>query len=666
MKNVFVTLLALLFTAISFGHNDENDPVVLTIDGEGIHASEFLYIYTKNNADPSFKKKDLDEYMELFINYKLKVKEAERLGYDTIPKLKQELEQYRRQLALPYMVDKKQSEKLIEEAYFRTKNEVHASHILIRVSPEASPEDTLKAWNNIMELRQRILDGEDFGEVAAGKGGSQDPSAKMNKGDLGYFSALQMVYPFEEAAFNTEIGKVSMPIRTRYGYHIIQTHDLREAKGKIQAAHIMVLVNFDASREEIDAAEQKINEIYELLENGEKFEVLAKKYSDDQSSKSRGGVLPEFGAGAKQRMVPSFEEAVFALQADGEYTKPIRTPYGFHIIKRIKLTPVPTYEEMYRELKLKVEKDVRAQQTRNSFLNKLKKEYNFEDANAQKLLPMFYNTMGDEYFMGRWKGLESDAHKDEILFSFADQFYTVGDFEKYLLTFQNAGKPRPMKGFIEEQFKIWSTLKLTEYEDSKLEEKYPEFKALVQEYRDGILVFEIMQNEIWNKAANDTVGIKKYYNEHRSDFTYPVRYKGELYKCKDKETAERVYEMVESDTITYGQIQEVINANSTLNLLVRSHTFNSETTDAFKKGKKIRKFKEGLNKIFEKDGEFYVFDVAEVLPPREREFSEAKGLVTAAYQNELEKRWLEELRKSHTIEVHQEALYSVEDFADNN
>ena len=659
--NLKLLLLGLLFAGISFGHNDPEDPVVLTIDGEGIHASEFLYIYTKNNPNPSFKKADLDEYLELFINYKLKVKEAENLGYDTIPKLNKELSNYRKQLAMPYMIDKEQSEKLIEEAYYRTEYEVRANHILIRIKPNATPEDTLKAYNEIMALRERIMNGEDFNVVAKGKGGSQDPSVVCNGGDLGYFSAMQMVYPFEEAAFTTKVGEVSMPIRTKFGYHIVQPTDLRKAKGKIKAAHIMILAGLDASKEQIVEAEKKINEIYEQLQNGEKFEDLAKKYSEDQTSKTKGGILPDFGAGAKSRMVPEFEEAVFALTEDGQYSKPIKSCYGWHIVKRVELTPVPSYDKMYREMKLKVEKDIRAQKTRQSFINKLKNEYGYKDENAQKLLSLFYDNMGEEIFMGRWKGLPKDVNKDEVLFSFKDLFYTVGDFEKHLLSFSNAGTPRPVKDFVDEQYEIWSNLKLTEYEDSKLEEKYPEFKSLIQEYRDGILVFEIMQNEIWNKASSDSAGIMDYYKAHREDFKYPLRYKGELYKCKDKATAEKVYELAQVDTLSYGIIQEMVNEESTLNLTVKTHTFNSETTEAFKKGKKTRKFKKGVNKIYEYGGEYYVFKVTEVLQPRLREFEEAKGLVTAAYQNELEKEWLKSLREKHTIEIHHDALYAVGD-----
>lgn len=662
MRRLHLLTFALFFSAFSFAHDDHNDPVVLTIDGEGIHTSEFLYIYTKNNDNPSFKKKDLDAYMELFINYKLKVKEAEKLGYDTIPKLKKELAQYRKQLAMPYMVDKDQNEKLIKEAYDRTVNEVRASHILIRIKPDATPKDTLAAYEKIMKLRERILNGEDFGEVAAGKGGSEDPSAAKNKGDLGYFSALQMVYPFEDAAFKNKVGDISMPIRTRFGYHIIKTHDLRPSRGKIKAAHIMVLANDEMSEADQKAAEEKINEIYDLLEKGQNFEDLAGRYSDDQSSRAKGGLLPIFGGGSKQRMVPEFEEAAFSIKEDGAYSKPVKTPYGWHIIKRIELIPVPSYDEMYRELELKVKKDIRAQSTKNSFLNKLKKQYGFKEDKKDELLALFYSTMGNEIFQNQWKGLEDQSKSKEVIFSFKDQFYTVKDFETYLLDLNVQGAPMPIKDFIMNQYNNWSSRTMMAYEDSQLESKYPEFRSLIQEYRDGILVFEIMQNEVWNKASKDTTGIKAYYESHRTDFTYPVRYEAELYKCKDKATAQKVYDLVAEDSLTFGQIQDQINKNSQLNLVVKKHTFNSETTEAFKKGKKSRKFKEGLNKIFEKDGEFYVINVDKVLAPRNREFSEAKGLVTAAYQNQLERDWLKSLRDNHKIEVQEDALYNVGDF----
>jgi peptidyl-prolyl cis-trans isomerase SurA len=654
MKKLLVLLSGLLFAVCNFAQ--EKDPVVLTINGDDIHESEFWYIYSKNNPNPSTKKEDLDAYMELFINYKLKVKEAESLGYDTIPKLQRELKQYRQQLSMPYMIDKEKNEALIQEAYDRIKNEVRASHILIRVAPNASPDDTLTAYNKCIELRDRHAKGEDFGALA--KESSEDPSAAYNGGDLGYFSALQMVYPFEDAAFKTKVGEVSMPVRTKFGYHIIKVHDKRASRGRIKVAHIMIISNDKLSDEEKTAAEKKINEIYDLVEKGEDFSELAKKYSDDKSTANIGGFLPEFGAGSKQRMVPEFEAAAFSLESDGDFTKPVKSMYGFHIIKRIELTPVPSYEEMYRELKIKVEKDVRAQSTKESFLNSLKDSYSFKD-NADKHLEKFYVSMKEEFIPNEWNGLEGKLDASAVMFSFADQKYTAADLEDHFKNLKVPGKGTPIKKFVEDQYAYVIQKELLDYEDTQLEKKYPEFKSLIQEYRDGILVFEIMQNEVWKKASEDTTGIKNYFESHRSDFTYPIRYKGELYKCKDKATAKRVYNMIKSDTMSYGKIQEVINENSSLNLIVKTQTFNSETTESFKKGKKIRKFKSGLNKAYAFNDEYYIFKVEEIMQPRQREFNEAKGLVTAAYQNQLEQDWLKSLREKYNIEVKQEALYTV-------
>jgi len=681
MKKLKFTLITLFITLISFSQDAAKDPVIMTINGLPVYQSEFLYIYTKNNACVSYKQEDLDAYMEMFINYKLKVKEAERLGYDTIPKLVAELSQYRGQLSLPYMIDKEKNEALIKEAYDRTANEIRASHILIRLKPDALPSDTLIAYNKLMAFRERILGGETFEAVAKGnrsQPGSEDPSVASNGGDLGYFTALQMVYPFEEAAFTTPVGGLSMPIRTSFGYHIIKVTDKRASAGKMEASHIMILTSENMSPEDKAKAESKIKEIYDLLLKGGDFVDLAAKYSDDQSSKSKGGKLPEFGAGTKQRMVPVFEENAFAIKHDGEFCAPFLSPYGWHIIKRHKVTPVGTYEEMYRELKLKVERDVRAEKTKKAFINSLKTEYGYKD-DANRLLPEFYNSMGSEIFQGNWKGLKHGPFHHDVLFSFKDKSFLFEDFELYLIETQSPVRAENTELFARMKFEEYVQSELLKYEDSQLETKYPEFKSLMQEYRDGILVFEVMQNEIWNKASKDSVGIKNYYEAHQTEFVYPIRYKGELYKCKDKTTADQVIAYLNSDTMDYSKIQMAINKDSELNLMIKRNTFNSETTEAFKlsketkttettdaepckkkkpaKAPKYRKFKAGLNKTFIYKNEYYVFFVEEVMTPRQREFSEAKGLVTAAYQNHLEIEWLKNLRTTYQVVVNKDVLY---------
>lgn len=661
MKKLSGLFIGLVATVLTFAQKD--DPVLLTIDGEDTRASEFMYIYSKNNENPSFDKDSLDDYMKLFINYKLKVKEAKTLKYDTIPTLVKELAQYRKQLSLPYMIDKEKNEALIQEAYDRTKQEIRASHILIRVAPNASPADTNAAYVKAMQIRSDILKDGNFEKVA--RLSSEDPSAKVNGGDLGYFSAMQMVYPFEDAAFKTAVGSISMPVRTRFGYHLIKVEDKREARGLIEASHILILANEKSSKEVLEKAEKKINEIYALLEGGESFEDLARKYSEDQSSKNKGGLLPTFGSGSKQRMVHEFEEAAFGIDKDGDYSKPFKTAYGFHIVKRIKLIPVPSYDKMYRELKLKVERDMRAEKTKASFIEQLKKQYNFKD-NSAELLPLFYNGLSDDFFLGQWKGLELEDKSavNKTLFSFKGNTYTVKDFENYLINAQTKMRRQDVKALVNEKYNAFVNGKITVYEDSQLEAKYPEFKSLMQEYGDGILVFEIMQDEIWRKASKDSVGVKNYYENHKADFTYPKRYEGDLYKCKDKKTAKMIYKMIKSEKLSAAEIEKIINKDSELNVKVKSQTFNATSNEAFKIVKKNGKvkqktFKQGLNKVYKNDDSYYVMYAAEVLEPRERAFNEARGLVTAAYQNQLEKEWLAALNKKYSVKIHEDVLYNL-------
>ena len=660
MKKLQLLLLTIIFTTLSIAQN--NDPVVLSIDGEDYTISEFNYIYTKNNKNISFKKADLDSYMELFIDYKLKVREAKLLGYDTIPRLNNELKQYRSQLSQPYMIDKTKNEDLVKEAYDRTTNEIRASHILIRVSPDASPADTLKAYNQALELRKRIIGGEDFEAVAKGKGGSQDPSVTKNGGDLGYFTALQMVYPFEDAAFKTKVGEISMPIRTQFGYHLIKVTDKRAAKGKIETAHIMIVANDKMSKEDQDKAKAKIEEIYELLVKGDKFEDLAMKFSDDQSSKIKGGLLPAFGAGTKQRMVPEYESVAFSLENDGDYSKPFKTSYGWHIVKRVSLTPVESYEQMYRELKLKVERDVRSQQSKQAFINSLKKDYNFKE--NKDLLKALNGIVNENIYQGRWKKIESFAKSNEVLFSFATEKATLNDFAEYLLVSQKREQPQNLSVYINNKYDAFVTKEITKYEDSQLENKYPAFKTLMQEYQDGILIFEIMQKQIWNKASKDSAGLANYYAAHIDDFKYPVRYKGTLYTSMNKKVSKQLLTLLNSNNLTTQQITDSINTNSSLNLKTKTATYNSLTTPEFKKGKKgkIRTFEKGRNKAFKYNKAIYIFDVEEVIPPSQRKFTEAKGLVTAAYQNELQDKWLTELRSKSKITIQKEVLYSAKTY----
>jgi len=425
MKNIFLFILALGLTFNLFG---QTDAIIMEIDGKPVTKSEFLQIYLKNNNDPKYDKETMDEYMELFRKFKLKVAEAEALGYDTVPRLKKELEGYRKQLATPYLTDSSMNQIMVKESYDRVSEEIRASHILLRLNPDVIPKDTLLAYNRLIKMRKEIMDGKDFEMVAKGKSGSEDPSVKDNGGDLGYFTAFQMVTPFEDAAYTTPIGEVSMPIRTKFGYHIIQVVDKRPARGTITAAHIMVTKGDNSGAEEEGSsasAKKKIDEIYMRLKNGEDFEGLAKQFSDDPSTNSKGGVLPTFGSGTTTRMVTNFEDAAFSIQEDGGICEPIQTQYGWHIIKRLNLVPLASFDKMKKELENRVSRDDRAKRTQDSFVKKLKQDYSYK-AKSVRRVNYFKNVIDSTYFAGEFKA--DQVKKNKLLYKIDGQKIRQSEF----------------------------------------------------------------------------------------------------------------------------------------------------------------------------------------------------------------------------------------------
>lgn len=647
MKRKLVLALGLLLSVQTFAQTDET---VLEIDGNKVSKSEFLQIYLKNNNDPKYDKQSLDEYMELFKKFKLKVAEAEALGYDTIPKLQKELAGYRKQLAQPYLIDSTQNSALVKQAYERMKTEVRASHILIKLPENATPEDTLRAYNRILAIKKRIEAGEDFATVA--REVSEDPSASRNGGDLGYFTAFQMVYPFEEAAYNTAVGQVSKPVRTRFGYHILKVVDTRPARGTMKAAHIMVATGKNASEEEISSAEKKIQEIYDKLQAGESFEKLAAEYSDDSQTADRGGELPLFGTGTTTRMVPEFEEAAFNLKNNGDVSQPVQTAYGFHIIKRLDWTPLRSFDELKKEIQAKVNKDDRAIVTQHSFIEKLKKNYGFKDS-YKKTGKWFVQNMDSSYFQGKWQA--TNLKTDNVMFTLGKQKYTQKQFADYLTKNFRTVRSNDFASLVEKQYNNWQNSEIIGYEESQLDKKYPEFKALMQEYHDGILLYEIMSDKVWNKAIKDTTGLKMYFEAHNDKYMWEKRYDAYVYECKDAQVAKQVADLLKSDTISSRTIIGIINKDSELNLRVRTGKLEADNTP-YLKGHDL---KTGVNPVYEYDGKFYVVKVSDILSPSPKMLSEAKGAATADYQNYLEQQWLEELVKKHPIIIHEKVLYSL-------
>jgi len=501
-------------------------PVLESLGTHEVPASEFAYVYRKNNSTaPEFgTRPSVAEYLDLYTNFKLKVLEAEQRGLDTTQAFKQELAGYKQQLAQPYLTEKSVTDQLVREAYDRMSKEISASHILIRVAPDADPKDTLAAYQKTMALRQRIVGGEDFTKLA--REVSEDPSARENGGKLGYFTAMQMVYPFESAAYRTPVGQVSQPVRTRFGYHLIKVNDARTAQGEIKVAHLMIRATPGQPKADSLTAKKKIDELYSRLQRKEDWEKLVTQFSEDAGSAANGGELPAFSTG---RMIPSFEEAAFKLQKPGDLSPPVQTPYGWHIIKLIEKQPLPTFEAMEPTLKSKVAKDSRSELNRTAFLKRIRTENQFTENKA--VHDYVFAKADTSLVSGHFKYTAPTAAMkaaktptdNSTLFTIKGKPYLAKDFLTYVQQNQRprvGAEPRHAMQLLYDQYVDQN---LTDYEKANLENKHEDYRMLVKEYRDGILLFQLMDEKVWSKAIEDTTGLEKFFAENQSKYQWEPR-----------------------------------------------------------------------------------------------------------------------------------------------
>ena len=515
---VAIAVLAIFSGCSSVLHQRQKEKAIFSIDGEPVSTREFLYVYNKNNfnRDTVDLEKDLREYLDLYVNFKLKVREAKALGLDNTEAFINEFETYRDELAKPFLTENKVTEQLVEEAYQRLKEEIKASHILIKVDENADPEDTLKAWNKITAIRKEVLSGSDFAEMA--KKHSEDPSAQSNSGSLGYFTALQMVYPFENQAFNTSIDSISEPFRTRFGYHILKVEDRRKSLGEVKVSHIMIRATDGISPQDSVLARNKIYEIKQKLSQGNDWNELCSQFSEDLSSKSNGGAIPWFSMG---NMIPSFAETAFALNNEGEISDPVKSPYGWHLIRLEDRRGLESLEEMRSELQQKVEKDSRSELNQKMLLKRLKKENEF--MSNQNLADLAFSYADSSLLKGKWDYQPNDPKLVHNLFTIGDQDYQLKDFYEYLKESQNASNnasPRQTMKIYYDQFVERSLL---EYEKEHLADKYEDYRMLEQEYRDGILLFQLMDDKVWSRAVKDSIGLQKYYEDNLANYRWGER-----------------------------------------------------------------------------------------------------------------------------------------------
>lgn len=633
-NQILIIMYRILFFSIlslfAFNTFSQSDATLITIGDTKVSKGEFERIYQKNNNNlySDTEKKTPEEYLDLFIDFKLKVIEAENLKMDTNSVYVNELAGYRKELAAPYLTDVKYNEQMIYDLYDRTTKEVSASHILLTVPKNATPEVEEDVLKRIKQIRKEIIEGKDFNEAAIEY--SEDPSAKTNKGKLGFFSAFQMVVPFENAAFTTPVGEVSEPVRTSFGYHLLKVDDIRDNQGEILVAHIMKMFPKDVTPEIKSHLKSQIDSIYQELLKGADFAELAKTKSDDKRSAIKGGEMPWFSAG---RMVPEFADVAFSLKNIGDYSEPIETAFGYHIIKKLDMRPVPTFEESKANLETRIKQDPeRSITSKQIFIEKLKNEYNYTENEEGKDKLRYKNTTDTLDF------------QNFELFKIDNKSYTIEQYQDYLKNNSTDKVPYLSK------FNDWVEYEITELENSKLEEKYPDFRYLYQEYHDGILLFNISEQKIWNFAAQDTVGLEEYYKKNGNKYMWEDRFKGMIVTCKNDSVREEADKFFAAE-MSVDEIKDQLN---------KSENLISITEGAWEKGANpVVDYFVWNGPVPNNFNSELSFIRGDKIPPEPKNLDEARGLYVSDYQKYLEEKWIKELREKYKIKVDKKLLKTI-------
>tara|TARA_B100001175_G_scaffold68127_2_gene56039 strand:- start:5553 stop:7481 length:1929 start_codon:yes stop_codon:yes gene_type:complete len=612
---------------------DLDSKTLMTIGNQNISVKEFLRVYNKNiNLVQDQNQKDIDYYINLYSKYKLKLIEAKELGYDLKDSYKKEFTSYKNQLSNAYTTDKEVTESLVKEAYNRTANEIKAQHILVRFQDN---QDSLLAYEKIQSLRSRLIN-EDFLNLRS----LLHDGKSIFVEDLGYFSAFKMVYEFENAAFNTLVGQTSTPFRTQFGYHVVKVLDTRPSRGKVQVAHIMIS---NTQKDSSLVPEIRINELYNSLIQGSSFETLAKQFSDDKSSASKGGVMNPFKSGDINSEV--FVDTAFNLNEIGSMSKPIQTQYGWHILKLILKSPIQPYEIIKQDLEKKVKRDSRSLIIRKKMIEKLVSKYEIFEPNLDLSSQLITKNAKESSWV-----LKATKLKDVFL-RIEDKIYTYETFLKFLNQNNRLyDKSKSNDEFIKKQYKTFFENNLFEYKKNNLINENEEFANILKEYEDGLLLFDIMQDKIWDVAKNDTLALKLFYDNNVSKFKSKEKIIGTIISSKDKKHLKKVIKLWEKSIINK-EISNQLNYKSQVIIL---STGEFEITDPLLPQNK--NFKKGISKIIEFENNYVVLKVQDIIPAKTLPFEKIKGSVISKYQSFLETNWVEKLANKYHIKIDNKVL----------
>ncbi len=571
--------------------DDKKDPVVFTIGGRDVKRSEFEYFYKKNSQLEGFDTKSFDEYVDLFINYRLKVSEGYAQGVDTTKAYMDELAGYRTELAAPYLTMAGWGDSLVEQAYDRRKWEVKASHLLLTCDENTPKAEADSLYNVVLGYQREVQAGASFDSLA--RNFSQDPSARMNAGDLGYFSSLQMVYPFEQAAFNTPVGETSV-VRSSFGWHLIKVFDKRQSEGEVLVAHIMKLNPQGFAENPVDPKVQ-IDSIYQVLVGGADFATVCQETSDDQGTARNGGLYNWINRSS--RFPQEWLDAAFALKEKDEISKPFMTSYGWHILKLV---------------------DKRLEIPRDSANDERLKMQLLQDKDRMKA--------GQDLFLAKTR---QSLQQDKKL-------------SKTVAT--------------------WSDEGLMNWLDKHLEEREPDFRNIYREYHDGLMLFEVSSKAVWDKAQQDSVGLQNYFEQHRAEYAFDKpKFKGAFIECADDSLLVAALKTIYDNTDALAAADIVRQTILTDTILTpnprvpKFHIVNGIFAEGDNDLVDVEQFKVEGATFSTKEKMPHAMTYGRLISAPES-VEDVRGTVITDYQTQLEKEWIESLKKKFAVKINKKEL----------
>ena len=646
-------LLLFLFIGYFNGNAQNKKNVLLTINSNPVYSSDFTKVFNKNlDLVVEESQKNVAGYLDLFIDYKLKITEAYAQELDKNQQYIKEFKKYEDQLAKKYIYDKRVVSKLVEEAYDRSLEEINAEHILVLSNLNDSPNDTLKAYNKIKEAHVKALKGENFTSLVIEY--SEEPGAKKSKGKLGYFTAFQMVYPFENTAYNTKVGEISQITRTSFGYHIIKINDRRKKKPKINVSHIMIFSNKDKKAED---PEERINELYAMIMQGEPFEKIAKQFSEDKNTGVKGGQLKTFGPGDLK--APKFENAAYSIKNEGEIIAPVQSAFGWHIIRLNEKFSIPSFEEQKDDIEKKVKGGARALVVTQAINNKIIKKYGFKE--GESYISYFNNFVNDSILSRKWTYSSIPLTENQILFIIGDHDVTYTDYAEYLRDNQKTIKKYINKeSLLTDMYVKFKNETLKNYFKERLEVENTEYATIINDYRNGLLVYDVMNKNIWQIAKTDSTGLKNYYEKTKNNYNWKKRLDVDIYSSSDEITTKQVQTLLlrGEESVT---IKKQINSDGKINVITVSDVFEIDQSEL----PEDLIPEKGVSDIKLNDGFYVVVNIKEVIEPTLKEFDEVRGTVISNFQTEIEEKWMQSLRDKYEVKINNKSLKKLKKKLDN-